>query len=90
MNFDVGVDSAANIKSVVLIRSGSMSHSLCTDRRYVKVPFAATANEVLRVTAPVYPGTAVGGYYMLFVINKQGVPSLARKVILGSSVLARK
>ncbi len=90
VNFEVTVDAPSDIKSIALIRSGSMSHSLCTDRRYVKVPFSQLQSGALHVTAPVYPGTAVGGYYMLFVVNKQGVPSLAKKVILGGAVLARK
>jgi hypothetical protein len=89
VDFNVEVDSSADIKSVVLIRSGSMSHSLCTDRRYVKVPFTNMGGNVLHVTAPVYPGTAVGGYYMLFVVNNKGVPSLSKKVILGGAVTSR-
>ncbi len=86
VDFNVGVDNAADIASVVLIRTGSMSHSLNTDLRYVKVPFSDVGGNVLRVTAPVLPGTAIGGYYMLFAVNSKGVPAVAKKVILGRAV----
>ena len=86
VDFNVGVASADVIKSVVLIRTGSMSHSLNTDLRYVKVPFSSVTQGTLRVTAPVNPGTAIGGYYMLFVVNDKGVPAVAKKVILGRAV----
>ena len=85
VNFDVTVDNGADIKSVSIIRSGSMSHSLCTDRRYVKLPFTVNGN-VLNVTAPKLPGTAVGGYYMLFVVNNNGTPAISKKVILGGAI----
>ena len=85
VNFDVTVDDAASIGSVCIIRTGSMSHSLCTDRRYVKLPFTKNGN-VLNVTAPKLPGTAVGGYYMLFVVKDTGTPCISKKVILGRGV----
>lgn len=87
--FDVGVDDASKIGSVCIIRSGSMSHSLCTDRRYVKLPFTTTGN-TLKVMAPKLPGTAIGGYWMLFVVSSDGVPCVSKIVILGDKVLARK
>lgn len=89
IDFNVGVDAAADIAQVVMIRTGSMSHSLNTDLRRVKVPFSKTSDNLLRVTAPVLPGTALGGYYMLFAINSQGVPSIAKKVVLGDRVAKR-
>ena len=88
VDFNVGVDNT-NVTSVVLIRTGSMSHSLNTDLRYVKVPFSQLGGNLLRVTAPVLPGSAIGGYYMLFVVDGNGVPSVAKKVILGRKVEQR-
>jgi hypothetical protein len=88
VNFDVTVDNGSDIQSVSIIRTGAMSHSLCTDRRYVKLPFTVSGN-VLTVTAPKLPGTAVGGYYMLFIVNKNGTPCHSKKVILGNQVDVR-
>jgi len=90
MDFNVAVDDATSISSVCIIRTGSMSHGLCTDRRYVKLPFSNIGGNVLRVTAPVLPGTAVGGYYLLFVMNNNGTPAMGKKVIVGTQVASRK
>ena len=67
-----------------------MSHSLCTDRRYIKLPFSNTGGNVLRVTAPRLPGTAIGGYYMLFVVKNTGTPCISKKVVLGTGVASRQ
>jgi len=89
VDFNLTVDDADSISSVCIVRTGSMSHSLCTDRRYVKLPFSKVGGNVLRVTAPVLPGTAVGGYYMLFVVKDTGTPCHAKKVVLGTQVASR-
>ena len=39
-------------------------------------------NGELRVTAPKVPAQAVPGIYMLFVVDKNGVPSMGKKVVL--------
>jgi hypothetical protein len=67
-----------------------MSHGLCTDRRYIKLPYSNIGGNVLRVTAPVLPGTAVGGYYLLFVTNDHDTPAMGKKVILGTQIASRK
>jgi hypothetical protein len=89
VDFNVGVDDASSISSVCIIRTGSMSHSLCTDRRYIKLPFTSVGGNTLRVTAPVLPGTAIGGYYMLFVVKNTGTPCISKKVVLGNKVATR-
>jgi hypothetical protein len=55
---------------------------LTTGDRYVKLAFAwgGPAAGDLRVTAPKVPGQAVPGIYLLFVVDKDGVPSLGRRV----------
>jgi hypothetical protein len=89
VDYNVVVDNADDISSVCMIRPGSMSHSLNTDRRYIKVPFASIGGNMLRVTAPVLRGTAIGGYWYLFVLNKKGVPSVAKIFVLGDEVQKR-
>jgi hypothetical protein len=36
----------------------------------------------LRVHTPLLPAQAVPGIYMLFVVNREGVPSVAKRVYL--------
>jgi len=67
---------AGKIKKVVIIRLGGASHSLNTDQRLVEMWFKQHKNH-LTVKAPAVPGLAIPGYYMLFVVNDKGIPSVA-------------
>lgn len=89
IDYNITVGNASDIGSVCMIRPGSMSHSLSTDRRYIKLPFSSIGGNMLRVTAPVLRGTAVGGYWYLFVVNKSGVPSVSKIFVLGDEVEKR-
>ncbi|HET6408749.1 MAG TPA: galactose oxidase early set domain-containing protein, partial [Chthoniobacteraceae bacterium] len=88
--FTVEAFSKKGIKSVTLIRTGSMSHSLNTDVRYVKLEFKAgkpkNGASKLTVYAPKLPATAVGGYYYLFVVDNAGVPSIAKVTVVGTEI----
>jgi Domain of unknown function (DUF1929)/Kelch motif len=83
-HFDVTVSGdSSQIASVVILRSDHNTHSLTTGDRYVKMSFqqkGATAKRELRVRAPKLPAQAVPGVYMLFVVDRNGVPSLGRRV----------
>jgi hypothetical protein len=82
-HFDLRVAGPADwIGSVALLRSDHNTHSLTTGDRYVKLAFAASgpAAGQLRVKAPDLPAQAVPGVYMLFVVDKNGVPSQAHRV----------
>jgi hypothetical protein len=70
------------IGSVVLLRSDHNTHSLTTGDRYVKLPFTRSGRAAgdLRVTAPTVPAQAVPGVYLLFIVDKNGVPSVGRRV----------
>lgn len=89
VDYNVVVGDASNISSVCMIRPGSMSHSLNTDRRYIKLPFTDIGSNMVRVTAPVLRGTAIGGYWYLFIVDKKGVPSVAKIFVLGDEVEKR-
>ena len=73
------------IASIVLLRSDHNTHSLTTGDRYVKLAFRAKRDDddgELRVRAPRVPAQAVPGIYMLFVVDRNGVPSVGRRVDL--------
>ncbi len=89
IDFNVAVDNSASITNVCLVRTGSMSHALCTDRRYIKLAYTNVGGNVLRVSAPVLPGTAIGGYYMLFVVKNNGTPAISKKVMVGPRIMQR-
>ena len=74
--FTVQTPDAASISSVVLVRNGAVTHSFGMDQREVGVSFTAVTGS-LNVTAPPDSNIAPPGYYMLFLLNNFGVPSVA-------------
>jgi hypothetical protein len=74
--FQVQTPDAANISSVVLMRPGAPTHAFDMEQRLVEVPFTKGAG-VLNVTAPPNGNIAPPGYYMVFILNASGVPSVA-------------
>ena len=79
--FQVQTPDAASIASAVLVRPGTPTHAFDMDQRLVGLSFTAGSG-VLNVTAPPNGNIAPPGYYMLFVLNNAGVPSIARFVRL--------
>lgn len=75
-SFSVPTPDGANISSVVLMKAGSVTHSFDMDQRYVGLTFAVDSGS-LTVTGPPNSNIAPPGYYMLFLVNKAGTPSLA-------------
>jgi len=79
--FQVQTPDAANISSVVLMRAGAPTHAFDMEQRLVGLSFTAGSG-VLNVTAPPNGNIAPQGYYMLFLVNAAGVPSVAQFVQL--------
>ena len=78
--------ATSNISSVVLMRNGTSTHAFDMDQRYVGLSFTTdTLNGVLDVTSPPNSNIAPPGYYMLFILNSSGVPSLATMVQISSA-----
>jgi hypothetical protein len=65
-----------DIASMVLVRPGSVTHSFDMDQRLVGLSFTQQ-NGILAATLPTNSNLIPPGYYMLFLVNKAGVPSIA-------------
>jgi hypothetical protein len=76
---------AAIVTKVSLIRLGSTTHSFDTSQRFQWLQPITSTNGVVTVTAPTDPNLAPPGYYMIFVLNGSGVPSVGRILQLGTS-----
>jgi hypothetical protein len=87
-SFEVATPQAASIASVVLIAPTTATHSVNTGQRYVSLPFSPTDPGTLSVTAPAGGTEAPPGFYMLFVVDGDGVPSMASWLGLASEVFA--
>src|SRR4030095_1947935 len=83
-SFQVATPQAADIASVALVRPGSSTHAFNFEQRLVDLSFTA-GNGTLTLTSPLNPNIAPPGYYMLFLINRAGVPSQAAWVRLATN-----
>jgi hypothetical protein len=72
----VQTPDAARIASVSLIRYGAVTHSINMAQVYLPLTFSAGSGS-LTVTAPASGNLAPPGYYMLFIVDSNGVPSIA-------------
>jgi Domain of unknown function (DUF1929)/PKD domain len=82
--FQVQTPDAADISSVVLVRPGAPTHAFDMEQRLVGLSYTAGSG-VLNVTSPPNGNIAPPGYYMLFILDSAGVPSVARFMRLAAS-----
>src|ERR1700688_2107313 len=78
-SFQVQTPDEANISSVVLMKNGAVTHAFDMDQRLVGLTFTQGSG-VLNVTGPPTGNIAPPGFYMIFLINSSGVPSVAKFV----------
>jgi galactose oxidase len=64
------------IAKISLIRFSSVTHSVNTDQRHIGLKPAGLF-PTYTLTLPGDPGIAIPGYWMVFALNKNGVPSKA-------------
>ncbi len=79
----IGYSSAAAIHSAVLIRPGAVTHSSDPNQREVALPISSDAGGQLSVQLTANDNVAPPGYYMVFLVNANGVPSVAQWVHVG-------
>lgn len=82
--FDISSDQASSITKVALVGLGDDTHAIDQGQRYVPLKFSVSGT-TLSVTGPPTGGVAPPGYYMLFVVDADGVPSVAKTVQVGSN-----
>jgi hypothetical protein len=75
-SFTVQTTDAASITKVAMIRTPSVTHAFDQNQRYIPLSFTMGSGQ-LTVQTPTKPNTAPPGYYMLFILNGSGVPSVA-------------
>jgi len=81
----VTITTGSPVSSFALVRMGSVTHSVNTDQRRVPLSHISTGPNTYSVAIPSDPGIAIPGYYMLFALDGEGVPSVARIVRVGAS-----
>jgi Domain of unknown function (DUF1929) len=76
-NIVIGTPQAGDIKWASIIRPGVTTHSFDNSQRLVDLTIRSQANGQLRVVTPDQPTLAPPGWYMLFLVDGAGVPSIA-------------
>jgi len=80
-DFDISSAQAGSIAKVGLVRLGAATHSQDQGQRYIPLSFTASG-DTLKATAPANSNIAPAGYYMLFITDDAGVPSVAKMIKL--------
>jgi galactose oxidase len=74
----ISVTTGSAVQAFALMRLSSATHSLNNEQRRVPLSFrVGTAGEYL-LSIPADSGVVVPGYYMLFALDANGVPSVSR------------
>jgi hypothetical protein len=79
--FTVTSADASDITRVAMMAPGSVTHALDNGQRYLDLSFTQAGDDLV-VTSPSGANQAPPGWYMLFVLNSSGVPSVASWVQL--------
>lgn len=79
--FSVVTNEADDITQVNLVRLPSVTHDFNENQGFKRLSFTTTENSLI-VTAPSDPKLAPPGYYMMFILNSNCVPSVAKIVQL--------
>ena len=78
VDFTVGVGSA-DIRKLTFVKTGSVTHSVNMDQRFIELPFTASSGTLfVQMTDKVTDMPP--GYYLMFAFNQLGVPSQAKIV----------
>jgi Domain of unknown function (DUF1929) len=86
--FTVGTPNA-DVNRAVLIAPSAVTHAVDMNQRHLTLPLTRRADgRGVDVVAPTGPNAAPPGFYMLFLLNDRGVPSVAKWVRLDPSAAA--
>ncbi|MCV3214016.1 DUF1929 domain-containing protein [Plectonema radiosum NIES-515] len=78
----IQTSQAANIKWVHLIRPMAPTHGLDTEQRLVDLPISSRTSSSLSVQITANRNIAPPGYYMVFIVDNNNVPSVAKWIQL--------
>ncbi|KAG5925682.1 hypothetical protein E4U42_004056 [Claviceps africana] len=76
----ITITTDSDVKTASLMRYGTATHTVNTDQRRVPLKLVSTGTNQYTVDVPGDTGVVLPGYYMLFVMNANGVPSVSKTV----------
>lgn len=81
----VAVTADSTVAAFSMVRLGAATHSVNNDQRRVSLSFTREADGSYRIDVPSNPGILLPGPWMLFAMNAQGTPSVAKIVTVSRS-----
>ena len=72
---------------LTLVRSGSVTHSFNHEQRFMALDFTQGGTE-LRATLPADVNRLPPGYYLVFVFDTHGVPSMGQSLLVTNPATA--
>jgi len=81
----IATPDAATLRDVSLIRPGATTHSFNTSQRLIDLPITSRDGAGVQVQVTGEPNLAPPSWYMLFLTNTDGVPSVASWVHLAAA-----
>ncbi|HEU4346737.1 MAG TPA: discoidin domain-containing protein [Actinoplanes sp.] len=79
---DITVATDRAVASFAIVRMGTATHTVNTDQRRIALT-PTTVTGGYRLTIPSDSGIALPGYWMLFAMDANGVPSVAKTIRIG-------
>ncbi|KAF4464150.1 galactose oxidase [Fusarium albosuccineum] len=76
----LAVATGSAVTTASLVRYGTTSHTVNTDQRRIPLTLKRTGKNKYWFRIPRDPGIAIPGYYMLFVMNAAGTPSVSKTI----------
>jgi hypothetical protein len=77
-SLEVSYTSTDPVTKALLLRTGSITHSMSFDHRSLWLTIASNANGKLTLTTPASSNLLPPGMYMVVILSNKGVPSVAK------------
>ncbi len=76
----IQVQLDSDVSAFSIVRMSSTTHTVNNDQRRLSLNFRPLGGKLYEVDVPANPGWALPGHWMLFALNDDGVPSVAKIV----------
>jgi hypothetical protein len=79
---NIAVTTSGPVQSFVMMRLSSTTHTVNNDQRRVPLTPVSSSGNTYTLTIPSNSGIALQGYYWIFALNAQGVPSVGSTILI--------
>ncbi len=83
------VTTDREVSSFALVRMSSTTHTVQNDQRRLSLSFTRTGTNQYALNIPSNSGYLLPGYWMLFAMDANGVPSVSKTVRVATNTIAR-